>query len=176
MAACEAGSRMGRVARECECECGGDISASQEDALAASPFLGAAGDDESEVFATPLDLSQQQEEDAVTMGTLPSTPSPIRSPSPPSPPPHRKPRGCVRKVRVRGAKIRTPTPSPDLPPEPQPQPAQPPEQPEQQPHADADPLYRAVQMVGALTGATTTSSNENAVEDFLALARRRGLL
>uniref|UniRef100_A0A8I6X1C3 Uncharacterized protein n=1 Tax=Hordeum vulgare subsp. vulgare TaxID=112509 RepID=A0A8I6X1C3_HORVV len=157
---------MGRVA--CTCDCGGDISASQEDALAASSFLGGDDqDEESEAFPTPLDLSsqqqQQEEEDTVTMCTLPSTPSPTRSPSPPpaSPLPRRKPRVCVRKVKARGAKIRTPTP--DQPPEP----GQPPE-PEH-----ADPLYRAVLMVGA----TASSSNgNNAIDDFLALARRRGLL
>ncbi|KAL6636721.1 hypothetical protein ACP70R_024293 [Stipagrostis hirtigluma subsp. patula] len=112
-----------------ELECG-DISASQEDLLARSSFLGGGGDtaeEEAEVFSTPplthQDQPQQgqgqgeeEEEDAITMCTLPST-----QPSPPPPPPpadeddkavehprHSTPqkrRVCTRKVR--GARTST---------------------------------------------------------------------
>uniref|UniRef100_A0A8I6XRV0 Uncharacterized protein n=1 Tax=Hordeum vulgare subsp. vulgare TaxID=112509 RepID=A0A8I6XRV0_HORVV len=193
--ASEVGPTMAKVALEC----GGDISASQEDILASSSFLGAANapspspsvsasqareDDEDgeEVFATPPELPQQ---DSITMCSLPFTPTPSPSATPsvpqsPSPPssdddaaaakPCRKPRVCTRKVR--GAKISTPTPTPTPTPSPKQQ-----QQPEQPPHAVVDPLYRAVLMIPTATAAaTTTTSKQDPLEDFLALARQRGLI
>jgi hypothetical protein len=72
-------------------ECGGDISASQEEILASSYFLdsddglAASDEEEEEVFATPLDATQkQEEEDSITMCTLPFTPTPSKSPTAPS--------------------------------------------------------------------------------------------
>lgn len=153
-------------------ECGGDISASQEYILANSSFLGGDNDlsaaaahekkkkkkgeeEEEEVFSTPP-LTQQ---DPITMCTLPFTPS--QSPSDkdddddlPLVKPRRRPRVCVRKVR--GARIRTPTPSPKQQ-----------QQPQEQLHVD--PLYRAVLMI------PTTTQQKNPLEDFLALARQRGI-
>jgi hypothetical protein len=212
-------SMMARVALEC----GGDISASQEEILANAPFLGgdnglpaSAPDDDEEVFSTPPDATQQQD-DTVTMCTLPFTPTPSETPAPPSddaeavlappsskpqspaPPsskphspapassddddaapvnPRRKPRICTRKVR--GARIRTPTPSPEQQqPEQQPEPEQPPPQPEQPVHVD--PLVRAVLMIPTRTTtaagtAPASSGKQDAVEDFLALARQKGLI
>ncbi|KAI4996498.1 hypothetical protein ZWY2020_051418 [Hordeum vulgare] len=192
--ASEVGPTMAKVALEC----GGDISASQEDILASSYFLGAANapspspsasqareDDEDgeEVFATPPELPQQ---DSITMCSLPFTPTPSPSATPsvpqsPSPPPsssdddaaaakpRRKPRVCTRKVR--GAKISTPAPTPTPTPSPKQQ-----QQPEQPPHAVVDPLYRAVLMIPTATAAAATTSKQDPLEDFLALARQRGLI
>ncbi|KAK3160807.1 hypothetical protein QOZ80_1BG0064970 [Eleusine coracana subsp. coracana] len=155
-----------------ELECG-IISASQEDLLAGSSFLGGdGGEEEAEVFSTPLTQGQQsqqdqgeEEEDAITMCTLPITqhsPSPSRS----SPEDHdkeedqadsmprtkepRKPRICTRKVR--GARLRTPTPSPS---------------PER--GRDVDPLYKALLMIPSAPLPTPTGA------DLLALARQRGI-
>ena len=162
-------------------ECGGDISASQEDILANSPFLGAANapsasqargdeEEEEEVFATPPELPQQE---PITMCSLPFTPSPAQPQSPSPPPsddddaakPRRKPRVCTRKVR--GAKFSTPAPTPS----PKQQ-----QQPEQPPRAVVDPLYRAMLMIPTATAAAAaTTSKQDPLEDFLALARQRGI-
>lgn len=81
---------------EVEAECG-EISASQEDILARSSFLGGGGDEEQEGQG-------EQEEDAVTMCTQPSPSSREeeghQAVSTKEKPP--KPRICTRKVR--GAK------------------------------------------------------------------------
>jgi hypothetical protein len=79
---------------EVELECGGEISASQEEILAGPSFFDgnnglaaspSASDEEEEVFATPPDATQkQEEEDSVTMCTLPFTPTPTKSPAAPS--------------------------------------------------------------------------------------------
>lgn len=172
----EVGPMMAKVALEC-----GDISASQEDILANSSFLGAGNapsasasasqaredEEEEEVFATPPDHTQQ---DPITMCSLPFTPTPSQPQSPSPPPsdddgakPRRKPRVCTRKVR--GAKISTPAPTPTPSPSPKQQ-----QQPEQPPHAIVDPLYRAVLMIP-----TATASKQDPLVDFLALARQRGL-
>ncbi|KAM3316877.1 hypothetical protein ACQJBY_034819 [Aegilops geniculata] len=176
-ASAEVGPMMAKVALEC----GGDISASQEDILANSSFLGAANapsasasqareddDQEEEVFATPPELPQQ---DPITMCSLPFTPSPSQPQSPSPPPsdddadkPRRKPRVCTRKVR--GAKFSTPAPAPT------PCPKQQEQQPEQPPRAAVDPLYRAMLMIPT---ATATTSKQDPLEDFLALARQRGI-
>lgn len=200
-AASKVESMLARVALEC----GGDISASQDEILANASFLGgdnglpasASDDDDNEVFSTPPDATQQKD-DPVTMCTLPFTPTPSKTPAPPSddadaalappsskpqspaPPssdeddaapvnPRRKPRVCTRKVR--GARISTPTPSPEQQqPEPQPQPEQP---------IHVDPLVRAVLMIPTRTTtatSTTSSGKQDPVEDFLALARQKGLI
>ncbi|XP_037428398.1 predicted GPI-anchored protein 58 [Triticum dicoccoides] len=180
--AAEAGPMMAKVALEC----GGDISASQEDVLAKSPFLGAANapsasasasqargdeDDEEEVFATPPELPQQE---PITMCSLPFTPSPSQPHSPSPPPsddddaarPRRRPRVCTRKVR--GAKFSTPAPAPTPTPSPK-------QQPEQPPRAIVDPLYRAMLMIPTATAAGAAASKQDPLEDFLALARQRGI-
>ncbi|KAM0889061.1 hypothetical protein ACQ4PT_027945 [Festuca glaucescens] len=138
------------------------------------------------------------------MCTLPFTPTPSKSPAPrsveaalappPSQPqtptplssddgddappanPRRKPRVCIRKVR--GARISTPTPSPkqQQPEQQQPQPEQQQTQPEQPIHVD--PLVRAVLMIPTRTTtatATTSSGKQDPVEDFIALARQKGI-
>ncbi|XP_062215073.1 uncharacterized protein LOC133915787 [Phragmites australis] len=161
------------LAKEVELECG-DISASQEDLLARSSFLGSGGE-ELEVFSTPLtqggqEQSQQQkhqggqggeeEEDAITMCTLPFTQSP--SPSPSSSEEGLteskmmtkqpwKPRVCTRKVR--GARIRTPSPSPDR-------------------HNSniVDPLYRVMLMIPTSPAAAAAPTG-----DLVVLARQRGI-
>ena len=165
-------------------ECGGDISASQEDILANSPFLGAANapsasqargdeEEEEEVFATPPELPQQE---PITMCSLPFTPSPSQPHSPSPPPsddddaarPRRKPRVCTRKVRGSKTKISTPAPSPTPTPSAK-------QQPEQPPRAVVDPLYRALLMIPTATAAAATTSKQDPLEDFLALARQRGI-
>ncbi|TVU21002.1 hypothetical protein EJB05_30611, partial [Eragrostis curvula] len=180
-----ADERIQALVKEVELECG-DISSSQEDLLARSSFLGGDGEEEeTEVFSTPLTQGQQsqqgqgeEEEDAITMSTLPFTqPSPSSSPWRSSPEGQeedeeladskmrrkepRKPRICTRKVR--GARIRTPTPSPspdrrrDVDPLPSPD-----------RRRDVDPLYKAVLMI-------PTSPVPTAAGDLLALARQRGI-
>ncbi|WVZ78250.1 hypothetical protein U9M48_025993 [Paspalum notatum var. saurae] len=117
-----AAERLLRLGKGVQVECG-DISTSQEDLLAGTPFLSGGGEEPEEVFSTPplthapqsQGQGEEQGEDDITMCTLPFT----QPPSPSSPPPSseraaskpRKPRVCIRKVR--GARIRTPTPSPD---------------------------------------------------------------
>lgn len=188
--AAEAESMLAKVTLDC----GGHITSSQEETLATSAFLGGlpaspSASDEEEVFSTPPDATQQQDDDPVTMCTLPFTPTPSKSPAAPpagsgssssgdAPPanPRRKPRVCTRKVR--GARIRTPTPSPEQQPQPEhhPQPEQ--QQTEAEEPIHVDPLIRAVLMMPtATTTATTgTTSNQDPVEAFLALARRKGLI
>ncbi|TVU20979.1 hypothetical protein EJB05_30587, partial [Eragrostis curvula] len=178
-----ADERIQALVKEVELECG-DISSSQEDLLARSSFLGGNGEEEeAEVFSTPLTQGQQsqqgqgeEEEDAITMSTLPFTqPSPSSSPWRSSPEDQeedeeladskmrrkepRKPRICTRKVR--GAKIRTPTPSPDRRRDVDPLPS-----PDRR--RDVDPLYKAVLMI-------PTSPVPTAAGDLLALARQRGI-
>ncbi|CAN6204322.1 unnamed protein product [Urochloa humidicola] len=177
----DAAERVTRLGKEVELECG-DISASQEDLLARVPFLGGGGEEEAEVFSTPpltqgqqSQQSQQQgqgeeeEEDAITMCSLPFT-----HPSPPSPSSipssedkedqalavskPRKPRMCTRKVR--GARIRTPTPSPRHSPD---------NRSTSTSSSIVDPLYRAVLMI------PTAPAPPTAAEDLLALARNRGI-
>ncbi|KAG8093717.1 hypothetical protein GUJ93_ZPchr0012g21699 [Zizania palustris] len=152
-----------------------DISASMEALLARSAFLG-DGDDV-EVSNTPPSI----QEDAVTMCTLPFTQS--QSPVPvvvPHTTPgcssskdpecttsevqhnnigimnqRARPRVCTRKAR--GARIRTPTPSPErITSEVQ--------------HSTVDPLYRAVLMI------PTQNTPPVNPDDFLALARQRGFI
>ncbi|CAN6217480.1 unnamed protein product [Urochloa humidicola] len=179
----DAAERVSRLGKEMELECG-DISASQEDLLARAPFLGGGGggEEEAEVFSTPpltqgqqSQQSQQQgqgveeEEDAITMCSLPFThPSPSSPSSIPSPEDNedqaltlskpRKPRICTRKVR--GARIRTPTPSPSRSPD---------NRNTTTSSSIVDPLYRAVLMI------PTTPAPPTAAEDLLALARNRGI-
>ncbi|CAL5088575.1 unnamed protein product [Urochloa decumbens] len=181
----DAAERVSRLGKEVELECG-DISASQEDVLARAPFLGGGGEgeeEEAEVFSTPpltqgqqSQQSQQQgqgveeeEEDAITMCSLPFThPSPSSPSSIPSSEDNedralavskpRKPRVCTRKVR--GARIRTPTPSPNHSPE---------HRSTSTSSSTVDPLYRAVLMI------PTAPAPPTAAEDLLALARSRGI-
>ncbi|KAL6648998.1 hypothetical protein ACP70R_013222 [Stipagrostis hirtigluma subsp. patula] len=149
--------RGGREKVELEC---GDISASQEELLGRSSFLGGGGgEEEAEVFSTPPltqeDQQQQEEEDAMSMRSLPtSQPSPWASKL--STP--RKPRVCTRKVR--GARIRTPTPSPVRSTTPT----------TTSSSVAVDPLCRAVLMIP-----TKTSTDAPAASDILALARDRGI-
>jgi hypothetical protein len=72
------------LVKEVELECS-DISASQEDLLARGSFLSGdgGGEEEAEMFSTPATQDQQtqqghgeEEEDAITMCTLPFSPSP----------------------------------------------------------------------------------------------------
>ncbi|BAF11277.1 Os03g0213500 [Oryza sativa Japonica Group] len=161
---------MDSVVLEC-----GDISASQEELLAHSSFLN--GGDDGEVFSTP----PTTQEDAITMCTLPFTQSQSPAPAPlPSPAAvsrttpgcsssednrddemsdivkqRRRPRVCTRKVRW-GAKIRTPTPSPDR-------------TTSEVENKDGDPLYKAVLMI------PTRDSTPAIPMDLIALARQRGL-
>ncbi|KAG2643159.1 uncharacterized protein LOC120678242 [Panicum virgatum] len=174
----DAAERVSRLGKEVELECG-DISASQEDLLARAPFLGGGGgeeeeEEEAEVFSTPPLTQDQQgqgveeEEDAITMCTLPFTQPSPSSPSIPSSEDKedqelsiskpRKPRVCTRKVR--GARIRTPTPSPSPSPD---------NRGTSSTGSIVDPLYRAVLMV------PTTPAPPTAAEDLLALARNRGI-
>lgn len=167
----DADERISSLVKEVELECG-DISASQEDLLARSSFLGGSGgEEEPEVFSTPPSQDQQsqqgqeeEEGDAITMCTLPFT---QQSPSPSRSSPRdraeegdqaestartkeiRKPRFCTRKVR--GARLRTPTPSPS---------------PDR--GRDVDPLYKAVLMIPSAPAPSSTG-------DLLALARQRGI-
>ncbi|TKW32922.1 hypothetical protein SEVIR_2G198500v4 [Setaria viridis] len=178
-AAAAAAERVLRLGKEVEVECG-DISASQEDLLARAPFLGGGGgEEEAEVFSTPpLTQGQQgqqsqqgqgvqeEEEDAITMCSLPFT---QLSPSVPSSEDKedqalavskpRKPRVCTRKVR--GARIRTPTPSPNQSPDNR--------STSTNTSSIVDPLYRAVLMI------PTNPAPPTAAEDLLALARNRGI-
>ncbi|XP_015690480.1 uncharacterized protein LOC102721432 [Oryza brachyantha] len=164
-----------------ELECG-DISASQEELLARSSFLN--GGDDDEVFSTP----PTTQEDAITMCTLPFTQSPAPSPSPapaPEPEPAATPRTIpvcssssedggqddemgdavkqrrrlgVCKRKVRGARIRTPTPSPNR------------AAAEVEEHRNDDPLHKAVLMI------PTRDCTPGIIPvDLLALARQRGL-
>ncbi|KAF8648019.1 hypothetical protein HU200_065054 [Digitaria exilis] len=165
----DAAERVMRLGKEVELECG-DISASQEDLLARAPFLGGGGggEEDAEVFSTPP-LTQGQgegeEEDVITMCSLPFTqPSPLPA-SPPLTSPEdkedqaesrpRKPRVCTRKVR--GARIRTPTPSPSPSPDKR----------STSTSSIVDPLYRAVLMIPTTPAPPT--------EDLLTLARNRGI-
>ncbi|CAN6166793.1 unnamed protein product [Urochloa humidicola] len=208
----DAAERVSRLGKEMELECG-DISASQEDLLARAPFLGGGGgEEEAEVFSTPpltqgqqSQQSQQQgqgeeeEEDAITMCSLPFThPSPSSPPSIPSSEDNedqaltiskpRKPRVCTRKVR--GARIRTPTPSPSCSPDNRNTITRSPDNRNTSTRSPdnrntstrspdnhntstsssiVDPLYRAVLMI------PTTPAPPTAAEDLLALARNRGI-
>ncbi|XP_062217150.1 uncharacterized protein LOC133917162 [Phragmites australis] len=166
MAASASGSARARDEEvELECECG-DISASQEDLLARSSFLGGGGgeEEEPEVLSTPLTQGRQEQkkqqggqggeedEDAITMCTLPFTqsPSPTSSESKMKTKQPRKPRVCTRKVR--GARIRrTPSLSPDR----------------RNSSSVVDPLCSAVLMIPTTPAAAPTG-------DLLALARQRG--
>ncbi|OEL20601.1 hypothetical protein BAE44_0018381 [Dichanthelium oligosanthes] len=175
--------RVLRLGREVELECG-DISSSQEDLLARAPFLGGGGggdeeEEEAEVFSTPTltqgqqsqqsqqDQGVEEEEDAITMCSLPFTqPSPSSLSIPSSEDKEdqalaiskpRKPRVCTRKVR--GARIRTPTPSPSPSPDNR----------NSSCSSIVDPLYRAVVMI------PTTPDPPTAAEDLLAIARNRGI-
>ncbi|KAF0910880.1 hypothetical protein E2562_004838 [Oryza meyeriana var. granulata] len=158
-----------------ELECG-DISASQEELLARSSFLNGNGGDDGEVFSTP----PTTQEDAITMCTLPFTQSQSQSPAPAPEPAaapcttpecnpsedgqddemsdivkqRRRPRVCTRKVR--GARIRTPTPSPDR-------------TTTEVENRNSDPLYKAVLMI------PTRDSAPGIPVDLLVLARQRGL-
>lgn len=176
-----AAERVLRLGKEVELECG-DISASQEDLLARAPFLGGGGggeeEEEHEVFSTPpLTQGQQsqrsqgvaeEEEDAITMCSLPFTQTSPSTPSVPSSEDRedqalavskpRKPRVCTRKVR--GARIRTPTPSPNQSPDNR--------STSTSTSSIVDPLYRAVLMI-------PTTPPPTAAEDLLALARNRGI-
>jgi hypothetical protein len=155
----DADGRIQSLVNEVELECS-DISASQEDLLARASFLGGdgGGEEEAEMFSTPPTQVQQtqqgqgeEEEDAITMCTLPFSPSPSLSS-----PEHRgeegeqadslvktkeprKPRICTSKVR--GARIRT---------------------------RDVDPLYKAVLMIPTAPAPTFAG-------DILVLARQRGI-
>jgi len=172
----DAAERVSRLGKEVELECG-DISASQEDLLARAPFLGGGGgEEEAEVFSTPPLTQDQQgqgveeEEDVITMCSLPFTQHSPSSHSIPSSESEdmedqalsvskpRKPRVCTRKVR--GARIRTPTPSPSPSPD---------NRGTSSTGSIVDPLYRAVLMV------PTTPAPPTAAEDLLALARNRGI-
>ncbi|TKW08285.1 hypothetical protein SEVIR_6G019700v4 [Setaria viridis] len=178
-AAAAAAERVLRLGKEVEVECG-DISASQEDLLARAPFLGGGGgEEEAEVFSTPpLTQGQQsqqdqgvqeEEEDAITMCSLPFTQPSPSSPFVPSSEDKedqalvvskpRKPRVCTRKVR--GARIRTPTPSPNQSPDNR--------STSTNTSSIVDPLYRAVLMI------PTNPAPPTAAEDLLALARNRGI-
>jgi len=138
---------------------------------------GGGGEEEAEVSSTSLLTQDQQsqqgqgveeEEDAITMCTLPFTQPSPSSPSIPSSEDKedqelsvskpRKPRVCTRKVR--GARIRTPTPSPSPSPD---------NRGTSSTGSIVDPLYRAVLMV------PTTPAPPTAAEDLLALARNRGI-
>jgi hypothetical protein len=193
-------SMMARVALEC----GGDISSSQEEILAASSFLGgdtdlpasqSQDDEEVEVFATPPDATQQHE-DPITMCTLPFTPSPSKSPAPRSAeaalaPPSSQPQAPTplspndgddappanprRKPRVCVRKVRG---ARIRTPSPSPkQQLQPQPKPNQLIHVD--PLVRAVLMIPTRTTTaatvTTSSGKQDPVGDFIALARHKGI-
>ncbi|PUZ70539.1 hypothetical protein GQ55_2G240000 [Panicum hallii var. hallii] len=176
----DAADRVSRLGKEVEVECG-DISASQEDLLARAPFLGGGGggEEEAEVFSTPpltqgqqsqqsqQDQGVEEEEDAITMCSLPFTQPSPSSPYIPSSEDKedqalsvskpRKPRVCTRKVR--GVRIRTPTPSPSPSPDNR----------GTSTGSIVDPLYRAVLMI------PTTPAPPTAAEDLLVLARNRGI-
>ncbi|KAL6847721.1 hypothetical protein ACP4OV_022509 [Aristida adscensionis] len=143
---------LAKVALEC-----GDISASQEELLARSSFLGGGGGEEAEVFSTPPltqdHHQQQQAQDGIAMSTQPFSPSSAEESAPP------KRRICTRKIR--GARIRTPTPSPvrggDTP----------------TPIPIPDPLCRAVLMIPTRKSKTGPGTEEE--DDILELARKRGI-
>ncbi|KAL6645344.1 hypothetical protein ACP70R_016952 [Stipagrostis hirtigluma subsp. patula] len=165
MASSQAASFVGGGREKVELECG-DISASQEELLAGSSFLGGGGgEEEAEVFSTPPltqeDQQQQEEEDedAMSMRSLPtSQPSPWADAPKSKLSTPRKPRVCTRKVR--GARIRTPTPSPVRSTTPTTTGS----------GVAVDPLCRAVLMIP-----TKTSTDTPAASDILALARDRGI-
>uniref|UniRef100_A0A0E0L5C3 Uncharacterized protein n=1 Tax=Oryza punctata TaxID=4537 RepID=A0A0E0L5C3_ORYPU len=158
---------MASVEQEC-----GDISASQE-LLACSSFLN-YGDD-GEVFSTP----PTTQEDAITMCTLPFTLSQSPAPTPtPATTPRTTPVGCssskdghgdemsdivkqrrrlgVCKRKVRGARIRTPSPSPDR-------------TTAEVEHMNNDPLYKALLMI------PTRDATLSIPVDLLVPAREQGL-
>uniref|UniRef100_A0A0D9VR64 Uncharacterized protein n=1 Tax=Leersia perrieri TaxID=77586 RepID=A0A0D9VR64_9ORYZ len=163
-------------------ECG-DISASQEELLACSSFLN--GGDDDEVFSTPpttqedaitmctLPFTQSQSQSPAPVPATATTPAPS-----PAAAPHttlgcsssedgqddemsdivkrrHRPRVCTRKVRG-GARIRTPTPSPDR-------------TTTEMENGNIDPLYKAVLMI------PTRDSTPSIPVDLIALARQRGL-
>ncbi|KAJ1253490.1 hypothetical protein BS78_K249700 [Paspalum vaginatum] len=121
-----AAERLSPLGKVVEMDCG-DITSSQEELLARAPFLGGGGEEEEpEVFSTPPlthghhqgqgdEGGDDKEGDVITMCSLPFTQTQTQPSPSPSPPDEvvrpRKPRVCIRKVR--GARIRTPTPSPD---------------------------------------------------------------
>ncbi|RLN36477.1 uncharacterized protein C2845_PM03G33450 [Panicum miliaceum] len=110
----------------------------KEDLLARAPFLGGGEGEEAE--PSPSSPSIPSSEDQALSVSKP-----------------RKPRVCTRKVR--GARIRTPTPSP----------TRSPDNCGTSTGSIVDPLYRVVLMI------PTTLAPPTAAEDLLALARNRGI-
>ncbi|KAG8095961.1 hypothetical protein GUJ93_ZPchr0013g34074 [Zizania palustris] len=150
-------------------ECG-NISASQEALLARSSFLRDRDDDD--VFSTP----PTTQEDVITMCTLSFTQSQSTAAVVAPFTTHgcsfsedgqddevssivkQRCRPSVCTGKVRSAKVRTPTPSPDGTTTTEGQ------------HNNGDPLYKAVLMI------PTKESTPGIPVDFLALARQRGFL